>query len=79
MPKVRKEIDKEKMEKLMVGHRKKFVRYDEGAAIYSMGKTTFRELARDASAVYHVKGIVLVNTEIIDQYLENFRDDFLCY
>lgn len=32
MPKVRKEIDKEKMEKLMVGHRKKFVRYDEGAA-----------------------------------------------
>ena len=77
MPKVRKEIDKEKMEKLMVGHRKKFVRYDEGAAIYSMGKTTFRELARDAGAVYHVKGIVLVNTEIVDQYLENFRDDFL--
>ena len=52
------EIDKEKMEKLMVGHRKKFVRYDEGAAIYSMGKTTFRELARDAGAVYHVKEIV---------------------
>ena len=42
-----------------------------------MGKTTFRELARDAGAVYHVKGIVLVNTEIVDQYLENFRDDFL--
>lgn len=76
MAKVRKEIDKERMEKLMVGHRKKFVRYDEGAAIYSMGVNTFRQLARDAGAVYHVKGIVLVNTELVDQFLENFRDEY---
>lgn len=76
MGKIRKEIDKERMEKLMVGHRKKFVRYDEGAAIYSMGVNTFRQLARDAGAVYHVKGIVLVNTELVDQFLENFRDEY---
>ena len=76
MAKIRKEIDKERMEKLMVGHRKKFVRYDEGAAIYSMGVNTFRQLARDAGAVYHVKGIVLVNTELVDQFLENFRDEY---
>lgn len=26
-------------------------------------------------AVYHVKRVVLVNTEIVDEYLENFRDE----
>ena len=29
----------------------------------------------DAKAVYHVKRVVLVNTEIVDEYLENFRDE----
>ena len=76
MPKPRKEIDKERMEKLMVGHRKTFVRYNEGAAIYSMGINTFKELAKEAGAIYRIKGIVLVNTERIDQYLENFRGDY---
>ena len=61
MSKPRKEIDKERMEQLMVGHRKVFVRYNEGAAIYSMGVNTFKELAKDAGAIYRVKGIVLVN------------------
>lgn len=76
MSKPRKEIDKERMEQLMVGHRKVFVRYNEGAAIYSMGVNTFKELAKDAGAIYRVKGIVLVNTELVDQYLENFREDY---
>lgn len=76
MAKPRKVIDKERMEKLMVGHRKVFVRYDEGAAIYSMGVNTFKQLAKDAGAIYRVKGIVLVNTELVDQYLENFRDEY---
>ena len=75
MAKPRKVIDKERMEKLMVGHRKTFVRYEEGAAIYSMGINTFKQLAKDAGAVYRVKGIVLVNTELVDDYLENFRDE----
>ena len=55
--------------------RKKFVRYEEGAQLYSMGLHTFQELAKDAKAVYHVKRVVLVNTEIVDEYLENFRDE----
>ena len=59
---------------LQVG-RKKFVRYEEGAQLYSMGLHTFQELAKDAKAVYHVKRVVLVNTEIVDEYLENFRDE----
>lgn len=57
---------------------KKFVRYDEGAKLYSMGLHSFQELAREANAVYHVKRIVLVNTEVIDEYMENFRDEQDC-
>lgn len=76
MAKERKVIDKEKMEKLMVGHRKKFVRYDEGAAIYSMGINTFKQLAKDAGAIYRIRGIVLVNTELVDEFLENFREEY---
>lgn len=53
MPKVRKEIPE--LEKLVQVGRKKFVRYEEGAQLYSMGLHTFQELAKDAGAVYHVK------------------------
>ena len=40
-----------------------------------LGLHTFQELAKDAKGVYHVKRVVLVNTEIVDEYLENFRDE----
>ena len=63
------------LERLVKGGRKRFVRYEEGAQLYSMGLHTFQELAKDAKAVYHVKRVVLVNTEIVDEYLENFRDE----
>ena len=56
--------------------KKKWVRYDEGAKLYSLGYNTFTQLAKDAKAVYHLKKIVLVNTEIIDEYLEAFKDNF---
>ena len=40
-----------------------------------MGLHTFQNLAKDAGAVYRIKGIVLVNTELVDEYLEAFKDD----
>lgn len=52
---------------------RKYARYREGAAIYNMGLTKFSQLAREAKAVYKVDGIVLVNTEIFDKFLEGFR------
>ena len=54
---------------------KKFVRYPEGAEKYSIGLTKFQELAKEANAVYKVDGIVLVNCEIFEKFLETFR----CY
>ena len=53
---------------------KKFVRYKEGAEKYSLGLTKFQELAKEAKAVYKIDGIVLVNCEIFEKYLETFRE-----
>lgn len=52
---------------------KRFVRYSEGAEMYSMGKPKFQELAKDAKACYKVNQLVLVNLDILDAYLETFR------
>lgn len=51
---------------------KKFVRYSDGAKMYSMGMTKFQEVAKDAKACYKIGQLVLVNTEILDKYLETF-------
>lgn len=64
----------ENMENLLTNGKKKFVKYDEGAAMYLMGIHAFMDLAKEAKAIYRIRRIVLVNTEIIEEYLENFRD-----
>ena len=52
---------------------KKFLRYHEGASIYSMSVRKFQDLAKDAGAIYKVGKMVLVNCEILDEYLETFK------
>ena len=54
-------------------NKQKCVRYAEGEKMYSMGLTKFQELAKDAKACYKIGQMVLVNTEILDEYLEQFR------
>lgn len=56
-----------------VNNRKKFVRYKEGAEMYSMCQTKFEKMAKDAHAVYKLDKLVLVNCEIFEAYLETFR------
>ena len=74
MPRLRKMIDSDVIAKLVSADKKKFVRYKEGAILYSMGEHTFQEVAKEAGAIYHVKRMVLINTELVDAYLERFRD-----
>lgn len=71
----RKKSEVPEMEKMLQYGRKKFVRYDEGAKIYSMGLHTFQDLAKEAGVIYRIKRVVLVNTDIIDEYLENFKEE----
>lgn len=52
--------------------KKKFVRYKEGAELYSMGISKFQEIAKDAGAVHKVGQLCLVNIEKLDEYLESF-------
>ena len=47
---------------------KKFVRYQEGAELYSIGLTKFQELAKEAKAVYKIDKVALVNCEIFEKY-----------
>lgn len=53
--------------------KKKFVRYQEGADIYSMSVRKFQDLAKDAGAIYKVGKMALVNCEIFDQDMETFK------
>ncbi len=53
--------------------RKRFVRYKEGAEIYSMCQSKFEQMAKDAKAIYKVDKLVLVNCDIFEDYLETFR------
>ena len=50
-----------------------FVRYKEGAVLYSMCQAKFERLAKDANAIYKIDKLVLVNTDILDDYLETFH------
>lgn len=59
----------------VVGIKKKFVRYDEGAQLFSMGIHTFEKIAKDAGAVYRVNKLVLINVEIVEEYMETFREE----
>ena len=44
----------------------KFVRYQEGAELYSIGLT-------EAKAVQKIDKVALINCEIFEKYLETFR------
>lgn len=52
---------------------KRFVRYKEGAEMYSMCQSKFEQMAKDAKAIYKVDKLVFVNCDIFEQYLETFR------
>lgn len=52
---------------------KKFIRYKEGASLYSMSQSKFEQMAKDAGAIYKLNKVVLVNMEVFNDYLESFR------
>lgn len=54
-------------------NKKRFVRYKEGAEMYSMCQSKFEQMAKDAGAIYKLNKLVLVNCDIFEEYLESFR------
>lgn len=48
---------------------KKYVRYKEGAELYSMSERKFTALANNADAVMHVDKVALIDLEQIEKYI----------
>lgn len=61
------------LEKILAG--KKYVGYEEGMALYSMGKISFRKLAQEAHALLRIKKMAIVDLDILDGYLEQHRSN----
>lgn len=53
--------------------RKRFVTYKEAAELYSMGLARIQEHTKMAGATYKMGNKVLVNTDIFEAYLEQYR------
>ena len=70
---LRERHQKKHQKKREISRPKVYVRYDEGAELYSMCKNTFIKLAAEAGAVYKINRLSLVNTKIFEEYLETFR------
>ena len=56
-----------------VVNKKRLVRYKEGAEMYSVGMNKFQTLAKDAGAILKIDRMVVVDLDVLDQYLESFR------
>lgn len=68
-------IGKEAVKLQQIINRKRFVRYKEGAEMYSMCQSKFEKMAKEAKAIYKLDKLVLVNCDIFEAYLEGFRLD----
>ena len=54
---------------------RKFIRYKDGASIYGMSLSSFKELVKNSGALYHPsEKVALINVEKLDEYLEYFKD-----
>ena len=53
--------------------RKKFVRYKDGAELYSLRIQNFMKIVKEAGAVRKIRGTVLVNIEKLDEYIDSFE------
>ena len=55
--------------------RRLFLRYREAELVYSIQHKKLLELAGKAGAIYRIDGTVLINRDIFEEYLEQFREE----
>jgi len=54
--------------------RRKFITYEQAEVIYSISHRKIRDIAEAAGAVYRINDVsVLINKEILDEFMEQFR------
>lgn len=54
--------------------RRQFLRYKDAEIVYSLSHKKLLEMAGNAGAIYRMDGTVLINRDIFDEYLEQFRE-----
>ena len=54
--------------------RRKYLSYKDAELVYSIQHKKLLELADRAGAIYRIDGYVLINRDIFDEYLEQFRE-----
>ena len=52
----------------------KYMRYREARAYYCLGMNTIQRLAKEAGATIRIGRIVMIDTEILNKYIDSFRD-----
>ncbi len=52
----------------------KYLRYPEAKEYYCLGMSTLKKVAKEAGAIIHLGKIALVDTEIMDKYIDSFRE-----
>ena len=60
----------EKIEMIASASQKKYVAIKEGSRLYSMGTELFDKLATDSGAKRRIGKRMLVNTDILNDYIE---------
>ena len=53
--------------------RRQFLKYKDAEIVYSLTHRKLLEMADEAGAIYRIDGTVLINRDIVDDYLEQFH------
>lgn len=65
-----------KFKQYMNPGRAKYIRQVDGPKVYPMGRHSFDKIARQAGAVLKVCGMVIIDTQLFDKFLDdNFREE----
>ena len=54
--------------------RRQYLRYKDAEIVYSIQHKKLLEMASKAGAIYRIDGTVLINRDIVDEYLEQFHE-----
>ena len=61
------------LERTLAKKKKRYVNYKEGMALYSMGRDSFRKLAKDAHALLRIKKMAIMSNKerVLPVYTQN--------
>lgn len=65
-------IMEDEKKKRLVPSKVKYIRLKEATEIFQIKKTKLSQMARDAGAAYKINGVLLIDPEKLDLYIQSF-------